>query len=147
MKFILSSLFLLFMLSVSLLARGTEKIRITSPQAAMRTYKQNYKDMVLAECVASAYRDEPRATQDAGSSVSALRDWTYYDMEKAPGAINRLVENYLARDYHNPLVEPEVSGVRFELLKCFDLYHSEALEKQARQLVINPERTYRQDNP
>lgn len=50
------------------------------------------------------------AAIDAGSSVSALRDWTYYDLEKSPDAIKSLVDVYLARDYHNPLVESEIKG-------------------------------------
>lgn len=35
---------------------------------------------------------------DAGSSVSALRDWTSYDLEKSPDAVKALVDSYLARD-------------------------------------------------
>lgn len=116
-----------------------------SPQAGARTYAQNYKDMVLTTCLANAYRDDPGAAVDAGSSVSALRDWTSYDLERAPDAITALVDDYLTRDYFNPLVESEIKGVRFDLLKCLDLYHSADLEVQVKQLVIDPERTYRQD--
>lgn len=119
---------------------------ITSPQAGARTYAQNFKDMVLAECVAEAYRREPMATRDAGSSVSALRDWTYYDLEQGPDAIRALVEQYLARNYYNPLAEPEAKGIRFDFLKCLDLYHGEELETLTKRLVINPDRTFRQDN-
>lgn len=119
----------------------------TSPQAGARTYAQNYKDMVLATCIANAYRTDKDAAIDAGSSVSALRDWTYYDMEKSPDAIKSLVDSYLARDYHNPVVESEIKGVRFDFLKCLDLYHSEALGAQVKRFVIEPKRTYRQDNP
>jgi hypothetical protein len=119
----------------------------TSPEAGTRTYAQNYKDMVLATCIASAYQNEPRAATDAGSSASALFEWTYYDMDKNPGATNSLIDRYLARDYFNPLVESEVKGVKFDLLKCLDLYHSKALEAQVRRLVMHPHRTYRQDNP
>nr|CCA88167.1 hypothetical protein RALSY_mp10708 [Ralstonia syzygii R24] len=36
----------------------------TSPQAATRTYAQNDKDMVLAACVANAYRNDKDATAD-----------------------------------------------------------------------------------
>ncbi len=129
-----------------LAASGTPG-REESPQAGARTYAQNYKDMVLATCIANAYADERHAAIDAGSSASALRDWTYYDMEKAPDAIKSLVDGYLARDYGNPLVESEIKGVRFDFLKCLDLYHSKALQSQARRLVIRPQRTYRQDNP
>ncbi|MGF6413096.1 type VI secretion system amidase immunity protein Tai4 [Paraburkholderia sp. MM5482-R1] len=118
-----------------------------TPQAGARTYAQNYKDMVLATCIATAYRNDKDAAMDAGSSVSALRDWTYFDLEKAPDAIKTLVDNYLARNYQNPLVESETEGVRFDFLKCLDLYHSKELDAQVKRLVINPRRTYRQDNP
>jgi hypothetical protein len=116
-----------------------------SPEAGARTYAQNYKDMVLATCLANAYRDDPVAAVDAGSSVSALRDWTSYDLERAPDAVKTLVDEYLTRDYHNPVVDSEINGVRFDLLKCLDLYHSADLEVQVKQMVIGPERTYRQD--
>jgi hypothetical protein len=121
--------------------------RQASPQAGDRTYAQNYKDMVLATCIANAYRRDSDAAIDAGSSVSALRDWAYYDLEKAPDEIKALVDRYLARDYQNPLVESEIKGVRFDFLKCLDLYHSKELDDQVKRLVINPERTFRQDNP
>jgi hypothetical protein len=100
-----------------------------SPQAGARSYAQNYKDMVLASCIAQAYTNDKNAGTDAGSSVSAL------------------VDAYLARDYHNPLVEAEIKGVRFDLLKCLDLYHSKALDRLVKRVVINPGRSYRQDNP
>lgn len=119
---------------------------IDSPQAGARTHAQNFKDMVLAGCLAKAYRHDPGAATDAGSSASALRDWTYYDMEQGPEAVEALVDDFLARDYANPLVEAEVEGVRFEFLKCMDLYHSKALDKQVKRLVIDPKRTYRQEN-
>jgi hypothetical protein len=118
---------------------------VTSPQAGARTYAQNYKDMVLATCIANAYKNDKDASIDAGSSVSALRDWTSYDMERSPDAVRSLVDSYLARDYHNPLVEPEVKGVRFDFLKCMDLYHSKELDAQVKRLVIHPKRTYRQE--
>jgi len=122
--------------------------QITSPQAGVRTYAQNYKDMVLAECVATAYKDEPMVTMDAGSSASALRDWTYYDWEKNPyDMVTALVKQYLARDYFNPLVEAEIKGIRFDFLKCLDLYHSRELDALVKRVVISPKRTYRQDNP
>lgn len=117
------------------------------PEAGGRIYAQNYKDMVLATCIASAYANDSGAAMDAGSSASALMDWTYFDLEKAPDASKSLIDRYLARDYHNPVVESEIKGVRFDLLKCLDLYHSKELATEVRRLVINPKRTYRQDNP
>lgn len=118
-----------------------------SPQASRRTHAQNYKDMVLASCIANAYTNEKNAAIDAGSSVSALRDWTYYDLEQSPDAIKSLVNSYLARDYQNPLAESEIKGVRFDLLKCLDLYHSRELESLAKRVVIHPKRTYRGEDP
>ncbi|WMD18642.1 type VI secretion system amidase immunity protein Tai4 [Achromobacter seleniivolatilans] len=120
----------------------------TSPQAGARTYAQNYKDMVLAQCIATAYKDDRQASTDAGSSVTALRDWTNYDWDKHAydEVVSPLVEKYLARDYHNPLAEAEIKGIQFSLLKCLDLYHSEELATVVKHVVINPMRTYRQDN-
>lgn len=119
---------------------------ITSPQAVTRTYAQNYKDMVLATCLTQAYRNDAGASTDAGSSISALRDWTYFDLDQSPDAVKSLVDNYLARDYSNPLVESEIKGVRFDFLKCMDLYHSKALDDLAKRLVIHPKRIHGQEN-
>ena len=119
---------------------------VSSPQAGARTYADNYKDMVLATCIADAYKADNVAPRDAGSSVSALRDWTQYDMEESPDAVRSLVHSYLARDYRNPIVESEIKGLKFDLLKCLDLYHSKELDSLAKRVVIHPERTYRQDN-
>ncbi|MFP3506273.1 type VI secretion system amidase immunity protein Tai4 [Burkholderia sp. SIMBA_062] len=118
----------------------------SSPHARARTYAQNYKDMVLAECVATAYRNEPSATMDAGSSASALMDWTDFDLERNPDAGKSLVNRFLARDYRNPIVESEIKGVRFDFLKCLDLYHSKELDAQAKRFVINPKRSYELDD-
>ncbi|WP_082887517.1 type VI secretion system amidase immunity protein Tai4 [Bordetella ansorpii] len=125
-------------------AAGTQP---QSPRAPERTYAQNYKDMVLATCMAKAYQGDRSAAMDAGSSISALRDWTYYDLEKSPDAVNALVDAYLARDYRNPLAESEVKGVRFDMLKCLDLYHGKELDALVKQVVVNPKRTSIQDNP
>lgn len=136
--------FLAFMLTASL-SFATD--RPTSPQSIEQSYGQNYKDMVLATCVANAYKGDKNAATDAGSSVSALRDWTYYDLEKSPDEVKALINSYLDRNYQNPLVEAEVKGVRFDLLKCLDLYHSKELDSLAKEVVINPGHTYKQDNP
>lgn len=126
--------------------QAQDQIR-NSPQAGGRTYSVNYQDMVLATCIATAYQDDPGAVKDAGSSVSALRDWTSFDLDQATGPIHDLVTDYLSRDYHNPMVESEVKGVRFDLLKCLDLYHSDALKAQIKRWGYTPDRSYRQDHP
>ncbi|WP_217997463.1 T6SS amidase immunity protein Tai4 family protein, partial [Pseudomonas ficuserectae] len=55
-----------------------------SPEGMYRTHAQNYKDLVLATCIASAYRYNENVGIDAGSSITALRDWAHYDWEKSP---------------------------------------------------------------
>ncbi len=117
------------------------------PEAGGRSNASNYKDMVLADCIATAYQSAPKIAEDAGSSAGALVDWTLFDAEKAPPEIRALVKNYLARDYQNPLAESERPGIQFSLLKCFDLYHSKALAKQVKRYVGKPNRSFRQDHP
>jgi len=115
------------------------------PESGERTYAQNYKDMVLATCIANAYEGDKNAAIDSGSSVTALREWTYYDLDEAPEAIKSLVNSYLMRDYFNPIAEAEVEGIRFDFLKCLDMYHSKELDTQVKRLVTHPNRTYRQE--
>ncbi|AJY13839.1 MULTISPECIES: type VI secretion system amidase immunity protein Tai4 [Burkholderia] len=86
----------------------------SSPQAGARTCARNYKDMVLAECIATAYRNEPSAAMDAGSSVSALMDRTDFDLERNRDASKSLVNRFLARDYRNPVVQSESKGAAFD---------------------------------
>lgn len=116
------------------------------PEAGRRTYAQNYKDMVLAACLADAYRGS-EAGRDLASSAAALRDWTYFDMDKSTEPREALVKQYLGRDYTNPLVESEVKGIRFDYLKCLDLYHSPELQKQVDAYVVDPQGTYRKSKP
>ncbi|RMU68803.1 hypothetical protein ALP24_05391, partial [Pseudomonas syringae pv. aptata] len=59
--------------------------------------------------------------------------------------LRELVDNYLVRDYTNPLVESEIKGVKFDLLKCLDLYHSKELDALTKKVVINPTHTDIQD--
>ncbi|WP_239374437.1 type VI secretion system amidase immunity protein Tai4 [Snodgrassella gandavensis] len=115
--------------------------KITSPEAPSRTFIQNYKDMVLGNCLAKAYGDI--ASMDAGSSVSALIEWTYYNMDKSIDAEIRIIDSYLSRNYLNPLVEAEIKGIKFDFLKCLDLYHSKDLDKLAKNMIEHPQDTFR----
>ena len=77
--------------------------------------------MILATCLANAYKDDRNVAIDVGSSASALRDWTYYDLEQSPDKVLNIISIYLTQDYSNLLVETEIKGVRFDFLKvCFD---------------------------
>lgn len=131
--------------SISALAQP-QTPRTSAPQAPLRTHLQNYKDMVLATCVATAYRQNSAAASDAASTVSALRDWTEYDLHHAPDAMKQLVDRFLARDYRNPLAEAESPGQQFNLLKCLDLYHSSELDAQAKRLVMRPKHSSSKDS-
>jgi hypothetical protein len=113
---------------------------ITSPEAPKRTFIQNYKDMVLASCIASAYHDDKIASIDAGSSASALRKWTYYNMDKSIDTEIRIIDSYLSRNYFNPLAEAEIKGIKFDFLKCLDLYHSKELDRLAKRVISHPKR-------
>lgn len=110
-----------------------------TPEGVNRTFIENYKDMVLAHCVAKAYKDDENAARDAGSSESALFEWTYFDLEKSPKAVIKIVNTYLSRNYFNPLAEAEVKGIKFDFLKCLDLYHSKELDALARKMISHPQ--------
>ena len=140
------ALILLAMLSPGLSLAVDAKANM-GPQAGGRTYAQNYKDMVFAHCIAKAYQKDSATSADAGSSVSALRDWTYFDLEKASKPMLELIDKFLARDYSNPLAESEVKGIKFDLLKCLDLYHSKELAEQTKRFVDKPNRSFQQDFP
>lgn len=110
----------------------------STPEAVNRTFIQNYKDMVLASCVTKAYKGNEDVEKDTGSSVSALRDWIDYDIDKSIDTEIVLINSYLSRNYFNPLAEEEVKGIKFNFLKCLDLYHSKELDTLARKVILNP---------
>ncbi|MEY1592472.1 T6SS amidase immunity protein Tai4 family protein [Burkholderia sp. Bmkn7] len=78
--------------------------------------------------------------------TSYVRTSPHFDLERNPDAGKSLVNRFLARDYRNPVVESEIKGVRFDFLKCLDLYHSRELDAQVKRFVTNPKRSYRLDN-
>ncbi|MDU8604976.1 MULTISPECIES: type VI secretion system amidase immunity protein Tai4 [Pseudomonas syringae group] len=135
-------------ITVCLALLATESFAHTkssSPEGMHRSYEQNFKDLVLATCIANAYASDVKVGIDAGSSVTAIEDWANYDWEVGPDGIRALVSKYLARDYTNPLTESEIKGVKFDLLKCLDLYHSKELNALTKKTVVNPTHTYMQD--
>ncbi|SCB87848.1 Type VI secretion system (T6SS), amidase immunity protein [Kosakonia oryzendophytica] len=129
---------LLTVLSFSAVAADAQR-----PDAASRTYAQNYKDAALALCVAKAYASEPGASKDAAASASGLDNWSEYDAEKGAGKMGELVDKYLAREYHSH----QGNDVKLNLMKCIDMYHSAGLEQQVRDYVPHPKRSWMQDNP
>ena len=123
-------------------AHAPARVNDGLPEAAHRTYAVNYRDMMLAGCIAMAYRDAPQA-DDARRSASAFKEWTRYDMESATGVNVQIIDRYLARQYH----AKDAPDVRLDLMKCLDMYHSEELEQQVQQYVDRPSATYADDEP
>lgn len=117
----------------------------SSPEGMHRSYAQNYKDLVLASCIANAYAYDVNVGIDAGSSVTAMEDWANYDWEEGPDEIRALVKKYLVRDYTNPLAESQIKGIKFDLLKCLDMYHSKELDALTKKVVTHPNQTYMQN--
>lgn len=109
------------------------KDRIT---ALDRTNGVNYKDMALASCIAEAYKGSP-AGKDATDTAATYLEWTYYDLDKGNAAVDKLVEKYLHRDYSTPI--EGYADAKFDLLKCFDMYHSRELDEQVRKYVPHPD--------
>ena len=112
-----------------------------SPEAYKRTNLQNFKDIVLGRCIAKAYRGDKSAPSDAGSSASALIDWAYFDLNETE-AVHNLIDKYLSRDYFNPYAEFD-KEVKYDYLKCLDLYHSKDLKRLAKEIVYDPNETYK----
>ena len=113
-----------------------------SPDAYKRTNLQNFKDIVLGRCIAKAYRGDKSASSDAGSSASALIDWAYFDLNETE-VVHNLIDKYLSRDYFNPYAEFDVKEVKYDYLKCLDLYHSKDLKRLAKEIVYDPNETYK----
>jgi len=117
-------------------------VNAVSPEAYKRTNLQNFKDIVLGRCIAKAYRGDKSASSDAGSSASALIDWAYFDLNETK-AVHNLIDKYLSRDYFNPYDEFEIKEVKYNYLKCLDLYHSKDLKRLAKEIVSEPNETYK----
>ncbi|PIT52158.1 hypothetical protein BHC44_07910 [Snodgrassella alvi] len=90
--------------------------------------------MVLAHCIANAYQEGEIASMDAGSSVTALREWTYEV---------QMVDSYLSRNYLNPSTEIQIKDIKFDFLKCLDLYHSKELDTLGKRVIEHPQETFR----
>ena len=113
------------------------------PRAAERSYGQNFKDMAFAHCLSKAYEGDEAISSDITNSHRALMDWTYFDLEKAPEAVTKLVQEYLTLDYTNPLANKEEPDLAFNYLKCLDLYHSAELNDLMLEIVPEPEASIR----
>ena len=58
--------------------------------------------------------------RDANSSAQGLLALSLYDAAQDWNAVDKLVTQYLACDYCDPIIENNNQGVRFDVVKCFD---------------------------
>jgi hypothetical protein len=125
-------------------AQSPPEAAAAASAVASRTQGQNFKDLALSSCIASAYATEPKAAADAGATASTVdTHWNAHDSQLASNEIAKLVDSFLKRDYssqHN-------SRIRFDLLKCLDLYHSKELDQLTKRMVAHPARSSRGARP
>jgi hypothetical protein len=108
-----------------------------------RTHAENYKDMILARCIARVYGEEGRAGRDAYGVASRLFESTCYDMETtdADDGAGELIGRYIGFDYRSRHFTQETGiDVPFNLGKCIELYRSKALEEHVRKHVCEPDK-------
>lgn len=122
-------------------AEDTVAARATG--ARSRTYLQNFKDMVLSRCIATAYKSSPDAATDANASAGGFFEWSNYDVETFGEVLDAMIAAKLAQPYGSF----QGPGVRLDLMKCVDLYHGRALADLARRAVDKPHRRPAQDYP
>lgn len=120
--------------------------------APERSYKQSFKDEVLAFCISSAYQDHAEVKEDALYTAAAIHSWSRYELNELVERVPPLVTAYLDKQYRqlNQEAEEELqqpqTQAQLKLLKCMDLYHSPELEELAKSYVIDPERSYAEDH-
>jgi hypothetical protein len=95
----------------------------------------NFKDRALAFCIAKAYNDSPAAELDARKTGGIYLNLTYFDLDSNTKLL-ALIDKYLRCDYSMPF-EGYVDA-KFDLLKCFDMYHSPELDALVRKYVPHP---------
>lgn len=115
----------------------------TSTNVRSRTYLENFKDLALSSCIATAYKTSPDATTDASASAGGYFEFTRYDLDRATDGLKALIDATLAQRYSSY----QGPSIRLDLMKCLDMYHGDALATLARRVVERPSRSYAQDNP
>lgn len=112
------------------------------PLANTRSSGQNYKDMMLLKCLSRAYPNDSVAANDTGASAAAMLNWMDVELDASMDASEQLLNSTLAQDYRHPL-EKDYKNIRFDALKCLDMYHSKALTNQVKRFVSQPGKPYR----
>ncbi|MEX5716087.1 T6SS amidase immunity protein Tai4 family protein [Serratia ureilytica] len=103
---------------------------------------QNYKDIALTYCISVAYKTSPEASKDAIASSNGIDAWSYYAIRDEESPIIKLTKQYLQKNYN-----AKDGKSRLDLMKCMDMYHSEELDKLAKDYVQRPNDNWVKDNP
>jgi hypothetical protein len=125
-------------------------IQAQSATDVHRPYAQVYKNLALAQCITQAYKDaQPDTVDDLKRSVDVLKSWVIHDVYyAAESEMQWAVDSYLARSYPNPMIfdSPQKSlEMKFNFLKCLDLFHSRELDFQVDRFIWHPNRNSVQD--
>ncbi|MGP1120240.1 T6SS amidase immunity protein Tai4 family protein [Serratia sp. CY47444] len=142
MKKILISFFCLYATCAIAQKNQKESIENWPPQAAYRSYLQNYKDIALTYCISVAYKTSPEASKDAIASSNGIDAWSYYAIRDEESPIIALTKQYLQKNYN-----AKDGKSRLDLMKCMDMYHSENLDKLAKDYIQCPNDNWVKDNP
>jgi hypothetical protein len=109
-----------------------------------RSNAQNYKDMILAECVTAAYSPEERqepADDAHGASVIFFESTCFELTEDQDNESQDLIDRYLTREIVPPALAQKYKMVTSpKLAKCIELYHSKALEDHIKKHVCEPDK-------
>ena len=58
-----------------------------------------------------------------------------FDLKQNTEKMIILINNYLSRNYFNPIAYMEIKGLKFDFFKRLDLYHSKDLDKLANKVI------------
>lgn len=119
--------------AVALPVQGAAEAALPVDEAA----GSDFKDRVLAICIQYAYRHEVVAADDAGRAAAFLDRASPPETDPTRREIDWLVDQYLQRDYFEPFSAWQHRGLRFDLLKCIDLYHGRPLDDLTVRLLFD----------
>jgi len=125
-----------------------------------RTHGQNYKDSVLASCIGKIYKTAGDADKTARitewaavykrldlenqTDTSEEQKKAVSQLQEASRESGKLIDEFTARNYTGQRPRPRTMAastwVPLDLLKCFDLYHSKALDDIVKKYVHDPDK-------
>jgi hypothetical protein len=93
------------------------------PDAAYRTYGDNFKDIALLACLYEI-TESKSDREDLASSINGIREWTLYEQNEGMVKLEEAIDD--ARRAHYGSKEGTAS---LDAMKCMDFYHSDKLRE------------------